>query len=103
MISPIEANGMISRAQDISVIRHNEENRGALDHMNFQNKMEAKQEREVRTVHDADNSDKADTHHDAKEKGKNEYVNLRRPGKKKQEDAKEKVVAKSAHGFDVKI
>ncbi len=103
MIGPIETNGMISRAQDISVIRHNEENRSALDHMNIQNRMEAKQEQEVRTVHNADNSDKADTHHDAKEKGKNEYVNLRKLGKKKKADPQEKVIAKSVHGFDVKI
>ncbi len=103
MISPIETNGMISRAQDISAIRHNEENRSALDHMNIQNKMQEKQEQEVRTVHDADNSDKANTHHDAKEKGKNEYVNLRKSAKKKKADAQEKVIAKSRHGFDVKI
>ncbi len=103
MISPIETNGMISRAQDISAIRHNEENRGALDHMNIQNKMEAKQEQEVRTVHEADNGDKTDTHHDAKEKGRNEYINLRKSVKKKQANTQEKVVAKGVQGFDVKI
>lgn len=103
MIGPIETNGIISRAQDVSVIRHNEENRSALDHMNIQNKIDAKQEQEVRTVHDADNSDKANTHHDAREKSKNEYVNLRKLGKKKKSDSQDKVIAKNMHGFDMKI
>lgn len=102
MISPIEANGMISRAQDISMIRQNEENRGALDHMNIQNKIEKKQEENLQTVRNPDDSDRADTRHDAKEEGRNKYFNMRNANKKKQ-DKKDKVVAKSVHGFDIKI
>lgn len=103
MISPIETSGMISRTQDISLLRQNEENRGALDHMNIQNRLESKQEENFRTVHEADDSNKSDTHHDAKEKGKNEYFNMRKNSKKKPPAKEDKVIAKSRHGFDIKI
>ena len=103
MISPIETNGMISITQDISTIRQNEETRSEFDNLNFHNKLEQKQEQNLRTVREADNSDKSNTRHDAKEKGKNEYFNLRKNVKKKSQEPGEKVVAKSMHGFDIKI
>lgn len=104
MINPIEVNGIISRAQDVSMIRHNEDNKGTIDQSNFQHKFTQEVEQNIRTVRQSDDSDKADTRHDAKEKGKNEYHGD--GGRRGQQEAKKKdgtMVVKSQGGFDIKI
>lgn len=103
MISPIENNGMISRLQDISNLTHNEEHRAVLDHFNTQQTVEKKQERYNHTVSQSEDSTDSDTRHDAKEKGRNEYVNLYQKEKKKSLPKEGKVVQKQRNGFDIKI
>ncbi len=103
MISPIEMNGVLSRTQDIASLRHNEDNRSAVENTNVQARMNIKAEQSVNTVQSADQSSNADTHHDAKEKGKNEYFDIRRKDKKAKEP--DTVVRKKtpSPGFDLKI
>ncbi|MBR6452679.1 MAG: hypothetical protein IKS87_08230 [Lachnospiraceae bacterium] len=102
MISPLESNGIISRAQDISIIQQNEDARGELAHLHTQSTFEGERDQFVHTVHNADNTDETDTHHDAREKGKNEYFDQRNK-QKKQKQQKDRVIAKITHGFDIKI
>ncbi|MBQ7480507.1 MAG: hypothetical protein IJT80_01355 [Lachnospiraceae bacterium] len=103
MISPIEMNAVISRTQDIAAIRHNEDNKAALDNANVQTQMDVKRDEEAYTVQTTQNSDAANTKHDAKEKGRNEYFDIRRKNKKAgQEDGTVRVKTKSS-GFDLKI
>ena len=102
MISPLENNGIISRAQDISILKQNEDARGDISHLQTQTTFDNERDQFVHTVHNADNTDEADTHHDAREKGKNEYVDLRNLQQKKKQP-KDQVIAKSVHGFDIKI
>ena len=103
MISPIEMNGVLTRTQDIANLRHNEDNRAALDHVNVQSQADLRGEETVHTVKEASGSDNTDTRHDAKEKGKNEYVDIRKK-KGKPKAADEVVRVKSASpGFDLKI
>ena len=103
MISPIEMNAVISRTQDIASLRHNEDNKSALDSVNVQNQMDVKRDEEAYTVQTASQSDGTDTHHDAKEKGKNEFVDIRRKDKKtKEKDGVVRVKSPSS-GFDLKI
>ncbi len=105
MINPIEVNGIISRAQDISILRHNEENRSVIDQNNFQHKFDQEIEQNIRTVRQSDDTDKTDTRHDAKEKGKNSYFGdggkKKKPDEQKQQDGK--VFVKKTGGFDIKI
>ncbi len=103
MINPIEVNGIISRAQDVSMIRHNEENKGMVDQSNFQNKFDQEVEQNIRTVRQSDDADRADTRHDARDKGKNEYYGDGGRKKQKKEQQDGKMVVKSPGGFDVKI
>ena len=103
MISPIELNGVINRTQDIASLRHNEDNKAALDNVNVQSQMDVKRDEEAHTVQTASASDGTDTHHDAKEKGKNEFFDIRRKDKKAgQPDAVVRVKSPSP-GFDLKI
>ncbi len=104
MINPIEVNGIISRTQDVSMLRHNEETKGMVDQSNFQKRLDQEVEQNIRTVRHSDDADKADTRHDAREKGKNEYYGD--GGRRKQQKEKEqdgKMVVKSQGGFDIKI
>lgn len=103
MISPVEMNGVISRTQDIASLRFNEDNKAALDSANVQTQMNVKRDEEAHTVQTTQNSDATNTKHDAKEKGKNEFFDIRRKDKKAGE--KDAVVRKknAAAGFDLKI
>ena len=96
-------NAVISRTQDIASLRHNEDNKAALDSANVQTQMDVKRDEEAYTVQTTQNSDATNTKHDAKEKGRNEFFDIRRKDKKaKQEDGTVRV-KKPSSGFDLKI
>lgn len=102
MITPLENNGMISRTQDISIIKQNEDTKSDVTHLQTQNSFENKQDQYIHTVHSSDNTNEPDTHHDAREKGKNEYFENRKKVQKKKEE-EDKVIAKSFNRFDISI
>ena len=102
MISPLENNAMISRTQDISIIKQNEDDKGNIAQLHTQDTFDNERDQFVHTVHDADNTRESDTHHDAREKGRNEYIDQRNKQRKKKQP-KDQVIAKSMHGFDIKI
>ena len=102
MITPLETNGMISRTQDISILKQNEDARGDVVHFQTQATFDDRQEMYVRTVHSSDNANEPYTHHDAREKGKNEYF-VNRKKKEKKNMPEDRVIAKSHRGFDISI
>ena len=103
MISPIEMNGVLSRTQDIASLRHNEENRTDIENSNVHLRMELKADENVNTVKSADQSSNTDTKHDAKEKGKNEFFDIRRKDKKSKEPDEVVIKKTPSSGFDLKI
>ncbi|MCR5407330.1 MAG: hypothetical protein K6E88_11155 [Lachnospiraceae bacterium] len=103
MISPIEMNAVISRTQDIASLRHNEDNKAALDNANVQTQMDVKRDEEAYTVQTTQNSDATNTKHDAKEKGRNEYFDIRRKDRKNRQEDGVVRVKKPTSGFDLKI
>ena len=65
--------------------------------------MDVKGDETVHTVKSASESDGTDTRHDAKEKGKNEFMDIRKKkGKAKAEDEVVRVKTPTS-GFDLKI
>lgn len=103
MITPIETNGMMLRTQDFSVLRQNEENHLSNQHIQIQNSIDKSGEENARSVQKKDDSNGAGTRHDAKEEGRNKYVNMRKV-KKADDPLKEGVVvAKGKGGFDLSI
>ena len=103
MISPIEMNGVLSRTQDIASLRHNEDNKAALDNVNVVRQMDAKGDETVHTVKSTSESDGTDTRHDAKEKGRNEFVDIRKKNKKGRESDEGVRIKTPSSGFDLKI
>lgn len=103
-ISPLLFNGSVSRMQDVSAIKHNEDTKGMVDQNNFQNAFTREIDAKVNYVHQSDNVDNRQQRHDAKEKGKNQYAGD--GGKKRQHNKKPsdgRVISKSQGGFDMKV
>lgn len=69
-IGPVTLNGTVSRAQDMSIIKHNEDAKGMTDQSNFQMQLKKEVNEHLTKVRHADNSEMEKKKHDAKEKGK---------------------------------
>ena len=103
-ISPLLFNGSVSRMQDVSVIKHNEDAKGMVDQANFQNTFHREIDSKVNQVHQSDDVENRQQKHDAKEKGKNQYSGdggQNRKREKKPQDGR--VIPKSRGGFDMKV
>ena len=103
-ISPLLFNGSVSRMQDVSVIKHNEDAKGMVDQTNFQNTFHKEIDSRVNQVHQSDDLENRQQKHDAKEKGKNRYMGD--GGKNRQKEQKPqdgRVIPKTMSGFDMKI
>lgn len=102
MISPIEYNGVVQRAQDISAIKQNEDIRPQIDHMNVQNQHQQKEIMKHENVNKKDNADGKENKYDAKEKGNGMYYSEQnKKNNRKKEDGK--VVKKQSGSFDVMV
>lgn len=103
-IGPVELNGAMTRLQDFTSMKHNEDTKGLVDQTNFQTQFHQEIDSRLNQVHKSDNAENGETKYDAKDKGKNSYEGD--GGKKKKNDfSKEegKVVRKGYSGFDMKI
>lgn len=103
MISPIENNGMIARTQDYANYRQQDDVRASGAQVRLQDQIDEHENANVKTVHHSDDSDGADTHHDAREQGKNKYYNNRIIKKEKQPESDGSVIVKKTSGFDFRI
>lgn len=103
MISPIENNGMIARTQDYASMRNQDDTRAVASQIRIQEQIDEREGENVRTVHHSDDSDKADTRHDAREEGRNKYFDNRNRKKAKEQESDGIVRVKNRGGFDLKI
>lgn len=92
----------ISRAQDYSSIKQNEDNKGMVDQSNFSAQVQKTTEQKTREVHSSDDTQWQEKKPDAKEKGNGTYFGDggRRRQKKSSQD---RVVVKGQGGFDMKV
>ena len=103
-ISPVLMGGMIQRTDDVSVLKNQQDSRPILEQQNLQVQMEKKVEEQRRQVVTSENSNKTDTHADAREKGKNAYFFRKKVKIKEQEESpKDQVIKKTTGGFDMKV
>ena len=97
-ISRVELQGQISRAQDFTTIKHQEDNKGLVDQSNQKTEVRAHQ------VQQGDRAENEGKRFDAKEQGNGTYQGdggRRRKKDEKKEDGK--VTLKGYGGFDIKI
>lgn len=103
-ISPLLMSGVVQRADDISMIKNQQDSRPVVEQQNVQTQMTKKVDAKRHQVVTAEDSDKTDTHADAREKGKNSYFfHKKAKGNKEEQTSENHVVKKSMGGFDIKV
>lgn len=103
-IGPMQLNGIMTRTQDYTPIKQNENMKPMMDQAVFQNAMQKNIEKKLTQVKESDETDTYQRKQDAKEKGKNEYQgdggrNRRQMG----EEPDGRVIRKSHSGFDFSV
>lgn len=101
----VEMQGQITRAQDFTSIKHNEDTRPMVEQANFGEQMTKQVERQVNRVNQGQQPDYHEGNFDAKDKGKNEYHGDggRSRKKKLEENPDGKVLMKKANSFDFSV
>lgn len=104
-IRPVDISGMIQRTDDVGILKHQQDSKLIVGQQNAQIQMVKKEDELRHQVMNPENSNKADTHADAREQGKNSYFfREKSKDKKKEEQSEGRVVKKHANGsFDVKV
>ena len=101
-VGPVTINGLISRTQDISTIKQQEDNKPFVQQQNIQAEFKTQEDRHLKQVNHADDAKQHQKKYDAKEKGSNEYHGQQK--KKKKHEERNKVMYKQESGhFDIKI
>lgn len=103
-ISPILNSGMIQRTDDIGQLRLQQEQRPMVEQQSAQTQMARKADEFSHQVVTPADSNKTDTHADAREEGKNKYFFQKKSQKKQEEQNEGRVVKKySSSSFDMKV
>ena len=92
----------ISRAQDYTTIKHNEDNKVAVDQANFSDQFQKTTEQNIREVHSSDDPQWHEKKPDAREKGNGQYSGDGGSRRKKKQ-VQDRGVVKGQGGFDMKI
>jgi len=102
-ISPMMFNGSVTRMQDITPVKHNEDVKGMVDQTNFQNTFHKQIDNKLNQVHQSDNAENRQRKFDAKDKGDNEYAGDGGQKRKQEKNMDGKVIAKTHRSFDMKV
>lgn len=92
---------MVSRAQDYSTIKQNEDNKAFVDQSNSQFQVQKNEQRMTKEVHSGDNAQWSEKQPDARQKGNGKYQGD--GGKRRRQKSVEQMVVKEKKGFDIKI
>ena len=91
----------VSRAQDYSTIKQNEDNKAFVDQSNSQFQVQKNEQRMTKEVHSGDNAQWSEKQPDARQKGNGKYQGD--GGKRRWQKSVEQMVVKEKKGFDIKI
>ena len=92
----------LTRTQEYTTIKHQEDSKGFVNQSGIGQQIEKKTEQMAHEVHSSDNAGWHNKKFDARDKGANEYSGD--GGKKRRQNEKQdKVVVKGHQGFDIKI
>ena len=103
-ISRVALQGQVTRAQDFTTIKQNEDNKGMVDQSNYQRQFDQSVDNRLRQVNQGEKAENEGKRFDAKEKGGGRYEGD--GGKERRKNNKEqdgKVLIKGRTSFDIKI
>lgn len=101
----VEMQGQITRAQDFTTIKHNEDAKGMVEQANVGQQMTKQVERQVNRVNKGEQPEYHERKFDAKDKGSNEYHGDGGRGRKdrQKQEADGRVLLKGIGNFDVSL
>ena len=103
-ISRVELQGQVTRAQDFTTIKHNEDNKATVEQTNIQRQFDQNVDIKLRHVNQGEQAQNQGKKFDAKEKGNGTYVgDGGRRRKKAQKEKDGTVMPKYRGGFDMRI
>jgi len=98
----VEMQGQITRAQDFTTVKHNEDTKGLVDQSNFSQQMTRQVEKQAQRINKKDKTENRQKKFDAREKGNNEYHGDGGRNRKKQDKEPDgKVLLKGVSTFDI--
>lgn len=104
-IGQIEIQGQITRAQDFTTYKHNEDTKGMVDQSNVGMQFAKQVESQLAKVNRGNQPEYQNKKFDAKEKGSNEYNGDggRNRKEKKEAESDGKVILKGMGSFDISL
>lgn len=95
----------VSRAQDYTTVKHNEDVKAFVDQTNIGHQTQQMLKQRATTVVDGEKTEWQNKRHDAREKGANEYVGDggKNRSRNKAEKSIDRMVIKGRESFDIKI
>ena len=108
-IGQIELNQAMTRIQDYTTQKHNEDQRGVVQQTQAQDKFNKELNQDIRKILKANQDEyqnKAEYQNkkfDARDKGSNQYTGDGGKQRKSNAKSEDRVIAKSTSGFDVRI
>lgn len=93
----------LTRTQEYTTIKQQEDNKGFVNQTNIGQQLDKKTEQLAREVNSSDNAQWQNKKFDAREKGSNEYSGDGGKKRRDQKDRQEQVVIKGHQSFDMKI
>ena len=105
MANPLLVSAVIQRTDDVGVIKHQQDTKPAVEQQNAMTQVNKKVEETRHQVVNKNDADKADTHADAREEGKNKYFFRKKETKKNvSQPSEDRVIKKTMGGsFDIKV
>ena len=98
----VEMQGQITRAQDFTTVKHNEDTKGLVDQSNFGQQMTRQVEKQTQRVNEKNKTKNHQKKFDAKEKGGSEYHGDGGRNRKKQSREPDgKVLLKGVSTFEI--
>lgn len=95
--------GTIARSQDITTIKHGEDNKGLAQQTNMAQNMQQEVNESTRQVKQSEDVDWHNQKYDAKDKGKGSYGGDGGKSRNKKQEPDGKCVVKNSKSFDIKI
>ncbi len=102
-IGQVELNSAMTRIQEFTTMRHNEDQRGMVQQNQIHQQFSKQLDTHVRHVAESEQAEYQNKKFDAKDKGSNQYSGDGGSFRKKKQNSDGKVPGISESGFDVKI
>lgn len=95
--------GVVQRSQEVSQIKHQENNKAFVDSQNFGQQFNKEIKRQMDSVTDSQKSEKKKEHYDAKNKGNGREYEEGQQKKRNKKENTDKTSLKSQSSFDIRI